>query len=145
MVRVIFARRHHLGSALLRTALWSPWSHVGIISNGYVIHAAAGQKVAPMPLDEFKAHASEWAIVEFPADPLALLAAHDQIGTPYDMQGVIGLGLHRRWQDADAWFCSELVAYALEKGGLKLFRADAWRITPQHLWMLNYPIVESAA
>lgn len=43
--------------------------------------------------------------------------------------------LRRRWQDNDAWFCSELVAWAFEAGGRSLFREHAWRITPRDLYL----------
>lgn len=146
MVQVIFARAHHPGSVLLRTAMWSPWSHCGIIYGEYVIHAHAqfgGGKVIATKLENFKKQFSNWAIVNFEADaPIVHQAAYDQLNKPYDWAGVTGFVVHRNWHNQDAWFCSELVAWCLEQGGCKLFRVDVWRITPQHLWMLNYPIVE---
>lgn len=142
MARVIFSRRHHPGSVLLRTAMWSPWSHCGIMDADRVIEASAGGGVVDTPLRDFIGHASQWAMVDFPAnDNHVLRAARAELGKPYDWQGVAGIGLHRTWNKPDAWFCSELVAYALEKGGLKLFRGDAKRITPMHLWMLNYDLL----
>ena len=54
-----------------------------------------------------------------------------------DVTAIVGLGLHRDWQEDDRWFCSELVAWAFEKAGEPLFRAEVLRrVTPQHLWML---------
>lgn len=142
-VRVIFSRRHHPGSVMLRTALWSPWSHCGIIDGDYVIQAIAGEGVVRTPLWLFKDIASEWSIVEFEADAdIAIAAAESQIGKPYDWTGCAGIFFHRSWEDTDAWFCSELVVWALEQGGCKLFRIEARRITPQHLWMLDKPSVE---
>jgi uncharacterized protein YycO len=143
MTRVIFSRRHHPGSVLLRTAMWSPWSHCGVIVGDSVIEARADGGVVRTPLDEFKAHSSRWAIVQFPANENAVHAACAELGQPYDFLGVVGVGLHRRWGQKAKWFCSELVAHALEVGGARLFRQDARRITPQHLWMLNYPVVAS--
>lgn len=50
---------------------------------------------------------------------------------------LLGLLMHRDWQEEDRWFCSELVAWAFTQGGSPLFRREAMhRITPQHLWML---------
>jgi hypothetical protein len=110
-----------------------------------VIQAMAGHGVVRTQLGEFLCMASQWAVVDFPIyGEDVQIAAAAQIGKPYDWTGVIGAGLHRSWNDADAWFCSELVAHALEQAGLKLFRGDAKRITPQHLWMLNYPVVASS-
>lgn len=125
--------------------MWSPWSHCGVIDGDMVIQAST-EGVIRTPLAEFKAHASEWAIVSFPANDNEAVAraANHELGQPYDYLGVAGIGLHRDWQDPSAWFCSELVAYVLACGGLHLFRSDAKRITPQHLWMLNYPIIDAA-
>lgn len=53
---------------------------------------------------------------------------------PYDLSAIACFALHRDWQEQDSWFCSELVAGCLEQGGTKLFK-DAYRVTPQHLWM----------
>jgi hypothetical protein len=146
MTHIIFSRRHHPGSVLLRAGLWSPWSHCGVIDHakGEVVQAVAGSGVIATPLDAFKNDASRFAVVSFPfADAgRSVAAARNQIGKRYDLRGVTGTALHRRWDDPDAWFCSELVAYALREGGLHLFRTDAWRITPQHLWMLDLPVIE---
>lgn len=143
MVRVIFSRRHHPGSVALRTFMWSPWSHCGVIDGDEVIQATAEHGVISTSLSEFIGIASEWAIVEFEADNLnTVMAARSQLGKPYDWSGCAGIAFHRDWHQDDSWFCSELVAWALEQGGCKLFRIEAKRITPQHLWMLNTPLLD---
>lgn len=143
MARVIFARRRNIGSWLLRTFMWSPWSHCGIVVGDVVIEAITGHGVVETPLAEFKARSSRWAIVEYPASAsLTELMARSQLRKGYDYLGVLGAGLHRYWSSPENWFCSELVAYALLGAGLRVFRLDADRITPQHLWMLDYPVIE---
>ena len=42
---------------------------------------------------------------------------HAQVGKPYDVTAVAGLALDRDWRKAESWFCSELVAAALEHCG----------------------------
>ena len=49
-VQVIFTRSHAIGSLLLRTALWSPWSHCAIVDGEEVIEAAAFGGVRARPL-----------------------------------------------------------------------------------------------
>lgn len=139
-VRVIFSRRHHIGSLLLRTFMWSAWSHCGIIAGDEVIEAVAGKGVVITPLAEFQKHASKWTIVKIPAaDPAAVIEwARKQKDKPYDFSGVLGIAMHRSWQKADAWFCSELVASAFHAAGTALFRTDAWRITPRDLYIRMY-------
>ena len=139
-VRVIFSRRHHIGSLALRTFLWSAWSHCGIIAGDQVIEAVFGKGVVITPLAEFQKQASKWTIVKIPAtDPAAVIEwAKKQEGQPYDTSGVLGIAMRRAWQDSAAWFCSELVAAAFHAAGTPLFRTDAWRITPRDLYIRTY-------
>lgn len=139
-VRVIFSRRHHISSLALRAFLWSPWSHCGIIDGDEVIEAAIGKGVVITPLSVFKSQASRWEVLDIPAsDPAAVIAwARNQAGRKYDLAGVIGIAFRRVWQNADAWFCSELVAAAFHQAGTSLFRSDAWRITPRDLYIRTY-------
>lgn len=139
-VRVIFTRRRHPGSLLLRAFLWSAWSHCALIDGEHIIEAAATGGVKFRPLAELQAESSHWTIVDIPAaDPSAVLqAALAQVGRGYDWLGVLGIGFRRRWQDDDRWFCSELIAYAFEVAGSPLFRGTPWRITPRDLFLPIY-------
>lgn len=125
-------------SWLIRAGSWSKWSHVAIIDGDDVIEAIALHGVVTTPLATRQAEDRSWQVVTLPcADPQAVIAAaRSQIGKPYDYTGVLGIGLHRDWQESDAWFCSELVAWSFEQGGSPLFRAGASkRVTPQDVWM----------
>lgn len=137
MIRVVFSRRHHIGTIVLRAFLWSEWSHCAIIDGDEVIEAAAPDGVRTRPLADLIAESSRYAIVEFPSiDPAAVIAAaRAEIGAPYDWSGVIGIGFRRRWQADDSWFCSELIAAAFHRAGYPLVRVDAWRITPRDLYL----------
>ncbi|MGH8073653.1 MAG: YiiX/YebB-like N1pC/P60 family cysteine hydrolase [Lysobacter sp.] len=139
-VRVVFSRRHHIGTVLLRAFLWSRWSHCAIVDADEVVEATAMHGVQCRPLAALLAESSEYEIVEFPArDPAKVIAAaRAQIGAGYDWLGVLGIGFRRRWQGADTWFCSELVAHAFHAAGEPLVRVDAWRITPRDLYLPTY-------
>lgn len=135
-VRVVFSRNHTPGSILLRAALWSPWSHCAIVDGDTVIEAAAFHGVRERPLLDFMADATKADVLELPGGAAAIIAAaRSQIGKPYDWAGVLGFGFRRRWQDDDAWFCSELVAWAFAEAGTPLFREHAWRITPRDIYI----------
>lgn len=126
-------------SAAIRICTWSDWSHVAIIDGDVVIEATAPAGVRRFPVVQAIDHAKRAQLVELPCrDPQAVIAAAaSQIGKPYDYTAIVGLGLHRDWQEDDAWFCSELVAWAFERAGEPLFRPEVMRrVTPQHLWML---------
>ena len=126
-------------SAVIRAFTFSRWSHVAIIDGDDVIEATALHGVCRTPVVDAINRAKRGEVVEFPAiDPDRIIAAAaGQIGKPYDYTALIGLGLRRDWQEADSWFCSELVAWAFQHAGEPLFRAECLRrVTPQHLWML---------
>ena len=137
MIRILFCRKHTIGSIMLRGFLWSQWSHVAIIDGDHVIEAIFGHGVVRRPLQEVLDECSYFEIVPFMVrDPeLVIAAAGSQVGKPYDWQGVVGIGVRRKWQDMDAWFCSELVAWAFQEAGQPLFRVHAWRITPRDLYL----------
>lgn len=136
-IAIVFCRRHHIGSALLRVALWSSWSHCALIDGIDVIEATAFNGVRRRPLAKLLWESSEFTIVRIPTqDPDAVLrAAASQIGRRYDWLGLLGIGLRRKWQSDSAWFCSELIAWAFEAAGQPLVRLRAWRITPRDLYL----------
>lgn len=138
-ISLLFSTSDHPMSAAIRLGTWSDWSHVAIIDGDEVIEAVALAGVRRFPVVQAIARAKRAVVVELPClDPRAVIAAAaSQIGKPYDYSAILGLGLRRDWQEDDAWFCSELVAWAFQQAGLPLFRAECLRrVTPQHLWML---------
>lgn len=138
-ISLLFSTTSNPFSALIRAATWSRWSHVSVVDGSSVIEAAAIYGVRRVSLMEAIDRDKDWALVKFPCtDPVAVIAAAaSQIGKPYDYTAILGLGLHRDWQEDDSWFCSELVAWGFNAAGQPLFRSDCMRrITPQHLWML---------
>lgn len=137
-IRLLFSTSRYPTSALIRAFTWSQWSHVAVIAGPWAIEAVA-TGVRKLPVLDAIGRAKRSAVVELPCrDPRAVIAAAEsQLGKPYDFTAIVGLGLRRDWQEDDAWFCSELVAWAFEQAGEPLFRAECLRrVTPQHLWML---------
>jgi uncharacterized protein YycO len=142
-VQLLFCRSHGWSSPLLRLAMWSQWSHAAIILGDEMDGAAeatfTGGVHRSSVIDLFS-RASKYAIVDVPCpNPKAAYEfTRAQYGKPYDFFGVIGVGLHRNWQQDDSWFCSELVEAALAAGGNRRFRMGLQgRITPQHSWMVE--------
>lgn len=135
-MQVAFFRSRTIGSWLIRLVTWSEWSHVALVHEDRAIEAV-WPRVREVTLAEIVAAHSEYVVVEIPASLGVLLAAREQIGKPYDWAALIGMLIHRDWQEEGSWFCSELVAWAFARGGAPLFRPEALhRVTPQHLWML---------
>ncbi len=114
-----------------------------VLPNGNLIGACAPHGVAVTPKWirlEQASKAVEMTIPECSMIP-ALAWANAQIGKPYDWLGVLGIGLHRDWQEDDRWQCSEFAGMVLKAGGVEPYRAEAMRrLDPQHLFSLNYSI-----
>lgn len=133
-VRIVFTRSHSIGSLFLRTALWSPWSHCAIVDGEEVIEASL-HGVQVRKLDDLLAGTSKYAMRTIPtvSKDAVISAARSQLGKPYDWWGVVGLGVRRKWQEDDSWFCSEFVAGAFALAGDPLFTVKTFRITPRDL------------
>lgn len=122
---------------IVRQATWSWCAHVGFKSeSGDVVDATpefgvSARRTADEPGTRyFRVNATDARIRD------ALVFAGSQIGRPYDWTGCIGIGLHRDWHQEKSWFCSELVAWAFERAGCPLLRADHLdRVTPADLLM----------
>ncbi|MGH7099502.1 MAG: hypothetical protein ACREE4_17820 [Stellaceae bacterium] len=76
-----------------------------------------------------------------------LFFARFQIGKPFDWAAVFAFAFDRDWRCENAWFCSELVAAALEIGG---FWARPWtfpcranKIDPDDLLLLLGPYLQA--
>ncbi|WP_115954009.1 YiiX/YebB-like N1pC/P60 family cysteine hydrolase [Cupriavidus plantarum] len=125
-VRLMFSTTHWPLSAVIRAFTWSRWSHVAVIDGDTVIEAVAVHGVRRAPLKEAIERASDFALVDLPArSPEAVIeAAASQLGKPYDYSALVGLALHREWQDDGAWFCSELVAWAFDAAAQPLIRPE---------------------
>lgn len=140
MIRLIFTRKHSLGTIVLRTFLWSKWSHCAVIDGDEVIEAVMGKGVIVRPLAELVKEASLYEIVEVPCPypEEVITQARKEVGKSYDWLGILGIGFRRRWQNKDSWFCSELVAHAFHQAGWPIMRAAHYRITPRDLYLPSW-------
>ena len=139
-VSLLFCNARDPLSLAIRAFTWSRWSHVALIDGYAAIEAMAPDGVTMTETERILMRSSEFELVDLPCrNPEAVRAAAvSQFGKPYDYTAMMGLALRRNWQEDDAWFCSELIAWAFEQAGEPLFRADCLhRVTPQHLWMLG--------
>ena len=141
-MKLLFSRRHHLGSWLIRMITWSEYSHVDLVlDDGLLIGAIAGDGVVLSKVSERAVMSSKMVLMEIPVKdmPASEAFAIGQLGKQYDWLGVIGIGLKRNWQEDDKWSCAELVASILAAGGQRPFDSKYHhRITPQHLLSLNF-------
>ena len=146
-MKVLFCTSKLPVAALIRAVTWSKWSHVALVLEDGTAIEATYPKVRRVPLETILAAHSKYVIIDIPTDNDQAIIdfAMSQIGKPYDITALLGILVHRQWTDTDKWFCSELVAWCFAQGGYSLFREeDIHRITPQNLWMLNYPIIRKS-
>lgn len=139
-VSLLFCNARDPLSLAVRAFTWSRWSHVALIDGYCAIEAQPGEGVVINDTEVVLMRSREFELVELPCrNPEAVrAAAASQVGKPYDWSTIAGIALRRDWQQEDAWFCSELVAWAFAQAGEPLFRAECLRrVTPQHLWMLG--------
>lgn len=141
-MKLLFTRRHHIGSHVIRAVTWSEYSHVDLMLNdAQVIGAMAFKGVAVASSAHRLDAASNAVVMDVPVLSVsdAEAFAYRQLGKPYDWAGVIGIGLHRDWQHDDKWSCAEFVAAALRFAGARLFDERFYnRVTPQDLLMLPF-------
>lgn len=134
-VQVVYSRSRTIGSVLIRAgAWWGPWSHCGIVHDGFVIESIALKGgVVATPMSEFEARVSEWTLVGFdvPDAEAGHRWAWGTLGSPYDWGGVLGIPFReRRWDRIGRWYCSEHVEAFLERCGLSRWRPGMTGISP---------------
>jgi hypothetical protein len=99
------------------------YSHVDVVMPAGTLLGARSDRVggAPPGVQIRSPEYADWALVKkvwLQATPVQLQVFYkfltDQIGKPYDKRAIMGFIAGRDWREPDAWFCSELIAAALE-------------------------------
>ena len=143
MIRLQFV----LGSGLPSKAIaWfsaGSFSHVdAVLSDGSLLGARSDSIAGMHPGVQIRSPGYEhWAkrvVFTLPTGAdvesryIAFLRA--QLGKAYDHTAIWGFAAGRDWREADSWFCSELLAAALEQSGaLPVLYVPANKITPATL------------
>jgi uncharacterized protein YycO len=139
MITLRFSGGLGVAGRVIQAATWSWCSHVDfVMADSRLLGAVPGHGVC---IREPEADAGRVEVYQADIPDWALAYATSQVGQPYDWAGVLGWVVHRDWQEADSWFCSELIAWSCQSAGHPLVRADrAWRITPRDLLLSPYLI-----
>lgn len=136
-------------SPIIRWRTDSEFSHVGIILeddaeniNGLSIvsHSALSCKgVRFTTLKTFLSHVTNYKITQLEQEVTQeqfdklLMLTHQYEGLKYDLKGAVGLGVGEDWQEDDAFWCSEWLAFLLKMIGMNLkYLDDIHRIAPKH-------------
>ena len=136
-MRIIYCTSSGFISALIRLFTFSKWSHVAIEYNGVVIDSTSVDGVAASSLKRFMAthrsiHMEELTGVD---EDAVWRFLKSQVGKEYDFMAIFAFPFRKSWQSNDKWFCSEVAAAAIMKGGRKL-KVSANGITPHRLWLM---------
>jgi len=134
--RLIFSKGKNPFSYLIGWITWSDWSHVELVC-GEVVYGSNADLggVSTLLLEDRIAQSKRHAFATTPADPdLVRAAITSQMGKPYDWTDIVGVLMHRDWQDDKKWTCSELIAWAHEQAGTHLIHGKPNRVTPQMLF-----------
>jgi uncharacterized protein YycO len=119
MIRLRFVTCNDPISAGIRAAEYGFWaSHAeAVMPDGTLLGAHYDGGVQARAADYDHGKFSQDLIVQLPAAPEMADAFHSflrsQLGKPYDVQAILAFVTRRNWQEAEAWFCSELQAAAL--------------------------------
>jgi hypothetical protein len=134
-MKVIFCRSHLPGSYAIRALTFSRWSHVALILPDGRVLEATWPKVQPTTVEAVIAAHSAYEIRELGIPEHRIPWLLDQVGKYYDL-GALAMYLNpwRDWTENDRWFCSELLAAAMD-----LFN-EAGRVSPQMLYLVSRPI-----
>ena len=121
-----------VADSVIRVYTRSQWSHVGVVlRDGSYIDAwpsGVGFEKFQVQLSLAAQHIN--IDVPLPDEHAAENFLSAQIGKPYDYTAVFGFPF-RKWNDDRKWYCSELVAAALQAGGMTI--PDARWISPESL------------
>lgn len=136
MSKVLFLRSNDLGGWIIRLLTFSKWNHVAIEIDGYVYEALTSKGVVKVPKHQYWQWDEEKCVtVPINNSEAVKQFLDNQVGKGYDWKALVALPFLRKWHHPDKWFCSELVAEALLKGGSGFTEEDlpSYRVTPKDL------------
>ncbi len=116
---------------LVKLVTWSWAPHVDfVLPDGSLLGARPSGGVA------VRARSPVRRVERFEVDApdMVIACARAEVGKPYDWAGAAAVALHRDWRCPDAWFCSELIAFAFDRARCPILRTTTVnRITPRDL------------
>jgi hypothetical protein len=150
VIELSFVAEQSVGSSVIRWFSHSDFSHVEVIwpndhGKRYGARSDHTPGVWSRPFN-YATFSKDWRVL-IPSIPEQEEGFYtfllDQYGKPYDKSGLFAsflFGRKVKWRDDQSWWCSELVAAALEAGGLTKFMTPAGRITPNDAFLVSAAI-----
>jgi uncharacterized protein YycO len=139
MIRVFFADSDSVGSKLIRAVTGGDWSHCGILNHDgsrVVDSLMSAGGVTEYGIGRLHTFFPRVRIVTLPLVPYAAYAhAKVEVGKPYDYAALLSWLLpFRNWEDHNRWYCSELVAYAINRSMGYGYVQDPRGVSPSSLF-----------
>lgn len=138
-VTVVFSQSLNIGSWMIRKFTQSDWSHCGLLTEeGEVLEATADHGVVATPYEKFKEKHNLIISITIETEHAAKIYElfKSQLGKRYDYTAIFSIVIGRDWQEMDAWFCSEIVAFVFYM--VKFLIGEEYRklrrITPQQIF-----------
>ncbi len=128
-----FSYQEKIGSTSIKALTWSKWSHVELVVGDMTFGARMSGGVKWRPVEKLPFHQYLDIIVEVPGEFFSIMES--QKGKDYDFTALLGWLVRRNWQDPEKWFCSELVAWALQEAGVICVR-NINRVSPRELCLI---------
>ena len=134
-MNIIYCRSSGAVGFLIRLFTLSKWNHVAIEHKGNVIDSTFKAGVAVTSKEKFLKKYPVHAIRKINGvnEEVSWKFLKAQLGKGYDYKAIVALPFREDWQRDSKWFCSELAAAAIIKGGRKL-KLKPERVTPGNLW-----------
>lgn len=139
MIRLQFADEPRWWARPIKWFSHGEFCHVDIVADdGALIGARPIRGVARRPPNYLPFTRTLIVDVPVTGQDQATAFLDAQIGKPYDFTAIGGFLRGRDWREDDSWFCSELVAAVLERGGAFPHRlaAPLSKVTPADLLLV---------
>ncbi len=147
-VTIRFTSKLHPGSKLMAVlAQQEQFNHCMLIDGDGMAYEAVcwhGVRLVPVRVSMRGVKLYQDMVLTVPDIEEMRAFLHDKLGSGYDWPGAAGIPFLRsdNWQDADKWWCSELLIAALAAGGLFVIDfTELERGTPNDLY--QYPSEKS--
>jgi hypothetical protein len=133
-------------SHVIRVMCHSPFSHVDVVLPEGLLGASNPGGVAVRPVDYEPFKIRQRAVIKTDKADAVINRIKTQLGKPFDAHALTAFlsEVPRAWADTGSWFCSELVAWALEAEGFWSYHLliPKNRISPADLLMLLSPNID---
>jgi len=147
-IELIFCKSNNILGAAIGLYTYGEWSHVAIMHAGIIVEASALHGVRVTTIENLKNGNSKVVGLTIEcqsSDEGVQSIISAEVGKGYDWGFIFNAFFRINvWNDQNAWACSELGAYIVQKSGIKLFSESEKNITPTMLYTAVYPISKSS-